>query len=75
MNITIEKYNKVINNKPILTNINLEFTSGKIYGIHGHNGSGKTMLIRAIVGLIKPTNGQVKIVGTDIDFYESMGIV
>ena len=63
----------------ILDNINYKFESGNIYGIYGHNGSGKTMLFRAISGLIRPTSGSINISGKelhkDIDFPESIGVV
>ncbi|MEG0221036.1 MAG: ATP-binding cassette domain-containing protein [Clostridia bacterium] len=58
---------KKINNKIILDNINLEFTEGKIYGIKGKNGSGKSMLLKTILGISKPTKGKVLV--EDIDIY------
>ncbi|MFR5876104.1 MAG: ABC transporter ATP-binding protein [Eubacterium sp.] len=79
MKIDIKDYTKVIKKKSILNNINISFESGKIYGLHGRNGSGKTMLLRAICGLILPTEGSVsidgKIIGKDIEFPESVGII
>ena len=72
MEIKIVDYTKVIKKNTILNNINFTFESGKIYGLHGRNGSGKTMLMRAIAGLILPTQGYVsindKIIGKDMDF-------
>ncbi|MGL5439111.1 MAG: ATP-binding cassette domain-containing protein [Filifactoraceae bacterium] len=59
--IEIHSLNKEIKGIEILKNINLNLESGKIYGFYGRNGSGKTMLFRAISGLIKPTNGYIKI--------------
>lgn len=79
MKIDIKDYTKVIKKKTILDNINISFESGKIYGLHGRNGSGKTMLLRAICGLILPTEGSVsidgKIIGKDIEFPESVGVI
>ncbi len=79
MKIDIKDYTKTIRKKTILENINLSFESGKIYGLHGRNGSGKTMLLRAICGLILPTEGSVsidgKIIGKDIEFPNSVGII
>lgn len=79
MKVVFNNYNKLIKKKEILTDINLTFESGKIYGLHGHNGSGKTMLLRAICGLILPTSGSVtvdgKIVGKDIEFPDSVGVI
>ena len=63
----------------ILDEINYEFHPGVIYGIHGRNGSGKTMLLRAIAGLIRPTRGEIKIgekiLHQDMDFPESIGVL
>lgn len=79
MKIDIKDYTKTIKKKTILENTNLSFESGKIYGLHGRNGSGKTMLLRAICGLILPTQGSVsidgKIIGKDIEFPDSVGII
>ena len=61
MTITFKHYTKKIRNKTILDDINLELTTGKIYGLYGENGSGKSMLLRAISGLIYPTSGSVEI--------------
>ncbi|SFB32479.1 ABC-2 type transport system ATP-binding protein [Acetitomaculum ruminis DSM 5522] len=77
MVINIKDYTKVIKNETILDNINLNFESGKIYGIKGKNGSGKTMLLRAVCGLINPSKGCVlidkEVLGKDISFPKSVG--
>ena len=69
---------KTIKGRMILSNINLELTRRSIYGLYGRNGSGKTMLIRLISGLIRPTQGEVyvfgKRIGFDTSFPESLGI-
>lgn len=79
MNIEIKHYNKQLKKKVILQDINLSFEGGKIYGLHGRNGSGKTMLLRAICGLILPDSGEVvidgKVIGKDIDFPQSVGVI
>ena len=79
MNIKIENYTKTIKGIAVLKSINLEFESGKIYGLVGKNGSGKTMLLRSIAGLIKPTEGKVyvdnKELHKDISFPQDMGII
>lgn len=51
----------------LLSNINLEIKRGKVYGFKGRNGSGKTMLLRAILGLIK-VDGQVMINNEPLKF-------
>ena len=77
--IEINSYSKIIKGKTILDNINFVFESGKIYGLYGKNGSGKTMLLRAIAGLIYPTSGTVNIdkkeLHKDISFPDSLGII
>ena len=59
MKLLIKNVNKKIKGKVILSNINMELQSGKIYGFVGENGSGKTMLFRAISGLMKPSSGEI----------------
>ena len=61
--IEIKNFTKIIRGATVLKNINLTLESGKIYGLWGKNGSGKTMLMRAICGLILPTEGYVSIDG------------
>ena len=79
MKIEIKKAAKVIAGTEILRNINLDMQSGMIYGLYGPNGSGKTMLMRMIAGLIYPTSGSIEIdaqqLGKDIDFPPSMGLL
>lgn len=77
--IEIRNMSKKIKENLILDNINCEFEKGNIYGIFGRNASGKTMLFRAICGLIRPTEGEVlinnKILGKEIDFPDSCGVL
>ena len=77
--IIIENLSKTIKNNKILDNVNLTFESGHVDGLVGRNGSGKTMLLRAICGLIFPDSGKVIIDGKqlhkDISFPESCGII
>lgn len=77
MKIEIKDYSKVIRGNTVLDGINLTFESGTIYGLKGINGSGKTMLMRAVCGLILPTRGSVvidgKTLGKDISFPENAG--
>ena len=79
MNISIVGLSKVIKKVPVLSDINLELEGGKIYGLKGKNGSGKTMLMRAICGLIIPTSGSITIngeqLGKDISFPRSVGVL
>lgn len=79
MVLEIKDYTKVIKHNTILDNVNLNFVGGNIYGLRGVNGSGKTMLIRAICGLIYPSAGEVSIngetLGKDISFPRSIGVL
>lgn len=79
MYIKIEHVNKTIKKVPILNDINLELEGGNVYGLKGKNGSGKTMLMRAICGLIIPDNGIIdingQILGKDISFPPSIGVL
>lgn len=63
--ITIKNMSKVIKRKEVLSNINVSFSNGQVYGIKGYNGSGKTMLMRVIAGLIFPTEGEVCIYSSE----------
>lgn len=77
--IKIDNVTKTIKNNTVLENINITLKSGVIIGLRGENGSGKTMLMRLISGLIKPTKGKVYInekeLGKDISFPESIGLL
>lgn len=77
--IKINNLSKKIGHKYVLTDINYAFNYGRVYGLCGTNGSGKTMLLRAISGLIIPTAGEIvvdgKILHKEISVPESIGIV
>ena len=55
--VELKNISKTIHKTPILHDINLKFHSGAIYGLKGKNGSGKTMLMRSILGLINLDSG------------------
>lgn len=77
--IQVKHMNKIIKKKVILDDINITLQSGFIYGLYGRNGCGKTMLLRALAGLIYPTDGKIvfdeKELHKDMDFPENMGVV
>lgn len=79
MLIKISYLSKTIKNNDVLNNINASFESGKIYGLAGKNGSGKTMLMRAICGLIMPSEGEIyfddKQLHRDFCFPPSLGVM
>lgn len=77
--IEVKNLCKTINKNMVLDNINLHMVSGQVYGFQGINGSGKTMLMRALIGLIHPTSGTILIdqkeLGKDKDFPKSIGFL
>ena len=77
--IELESVTKIIKGKTVLNNISYTFHDGRTYGIKGVNGSGKTMMLRIIAGLIYPTTGNVKIdgriLGKDISFPDRLGVI
>ncbi|HBI03857.1 MAG TPA: ABC transporter ATP-binding protein [Paenibacillaceae bacterium] len=66
--ITLEVKNvkKKIRGKEIIKGISFKVEQGEIFGFLGPNGSGKTTTIRMLVGLIRPTAGNIEICGYDI---------
>lgn len=66
MELEVKNYTKELGNQVVLNSINMKFESGNIYGLHGRNGSGKTMLFRAISHLIHPTDGDILVDGKSI---------
>lgn len=77
--ICLQNINKKIKGNQVLDNISYTFEDGKVYGLYGQNGSGKTMLLRAIGGLIRMDSGKItindKTLGEDISFPPNTGIV
>lgn len=77
--IEINHLTKVIHKNTVLENITVNMNAGTIYGFQGINGSGKTMLMRHIIGLIRPTKGSIainrKVLGKDIEFPDSVGFL
>ena len=79
MEIILKAVSKKIGYTQVLDNINCLFLDGKIYGIVGYNGSGKTMLLRTIAGLVIPTSGTIDFDGKrlhrDISIPPSLGLI
>lgn len=75
--IEIKNVTKIIKHNTVIDNVSLTVNSGKITGLKGVNGSGKTMLMRLVSGLILPTSGEILIngemLGKDITFPRSIG--
>ena len=77
--IEIENLTKIFGTQTVLSNISGTFVSGKIYGFVGRNGSGKTVLMKLILGFLKATSGTIKVnekqVGTDIEIPDDIGAI
>lgn len=77
--IDIKSLNLTLSKTHILKDITVSFSEGKIHGLIGRNGSGKTMLMKCVCGFIKPTSGEIivdgKRVGRDVDFPKKMEII
>ncbi len=63
----------------VLKEVNLTLEQGRVYGIVGNNGSGKTVLMKCICGFLIPTTGLIRVfgssIGQDVDFPESLGVI
>lgn len=77
--IQLQNVTKRIKENTVLDNVSYTFKSGFVYGLYGQNGSGKTMLLRAISGLINLDSGSIFIDGEKlhdkIEFPPEIGIV
>lgn len=77
--IDVINVSKTIKDNLILDNMSLHMEGGKIYGLIGRNGSGKTMLIRAIAGILEPTEGEIryndKVLYREIPIIPGLGVV
>lgn len=60
MNIELNNVSKNFKNQTVLENVNLKLESGKIYGLVGRNGSGKSVLLKIMTGLMGPSDGIIK---------------
>lgn len=77
--IVVNEVSKSIYGAPIINSVSMTLVSGNVYGFQGINGSGKTMLMRLICGLIYPTKGEIVIdgkrLGKEITFPQSVGLL
>lgn len=77
--IDINHVTKKFGDDVILHDINISMEQGKVYGISGNNGSGKTVLMKCICGFLPVTEGVIrvggKIIGAEVDFPESVGVI
>ena len=77
--IEVQNVNKSFGEEHVLKDVSHSFETGKIHGIVGNNGSGKTVLMKCICGFMRPTEGKVlvngKVIHKDMDFLPSAGII
>ncbi len=77
--VIVEDIVKSFKGVRVLDHVNISFEKGKIHGIIGRNGSGKTVLIKIICGLVQPDEGHVRVngkeIGKDVDFPENIGVI
>ena len=78
--IRVQHVSKEFGRQKVLDDdVSLEFYGGKIYGIIGRNGSGKTVLLKCICGLLQVSEGTIivqdKVVGKEVDFPENIGFI
>lgn len=77
--IELKDVNKTIKQQVILDHVSLRIPKGGIYGFVGRNGSGKSMLFKAICGFISVDSGSIivdhKRIGEEIDFPMNMGVI
>jgi len=77
--ISVQNVTKRFGEETVLAEVSHDFEEGKIHGIVGNNGSGKTVLMKCICGFLLPTKGKIfvncKQVGKDCDFPDDIGII
>lgn len=77
--ILVEHVYKSFGKEHVLTDVNLQIAPGKIYGVVGNNGSGKTVLMKCICGFMHPDKGTIYVngsrVGRDCDFPDKLGVI
>ncbi len=77
--ISVQGVSKDFGHERVLHDITRDFVRGKIHGIVGNNGSGKTVLMKCICGFLIPTEGKIfvhgKQVGREVDFPPGLGVI
>lgn len=77
--VDVQKISKSFGSEQVLKDVSLQLEKGKIHGIIGRNGSGKTVLMKCICGFLRPTSGAVKVfgktIGMDCDFAPDTGML
>lgn len=77
--ISVNNVTKKFRENTVLDNVSLEIEQGSVTGLVGRNGSGKTVLMKCILGLVTPTSGTITVrgkqVGKDIDIPDNVGVI
>lgn len=77
--IRLENVSKDFGKDRVLKSVTRDFERGKIHGVVGNNGSGKTVMFKCICGFLQPTEGKIwvddKRIGVDVDFPPDIGII
>ena len=77
--VDVQHVSKSFGSEQVLENVTLQMMRGKIHGIIGRNGSGKTVLMKCICGFLRPTAGKISVfgknIGTDCDFAPQTGML
>lgn len=77
--IRLENVSKDFGKDRVLKSVTRDFERGKIHGVVGNNGSGKTVMFKCICGFLQPTEGKIwvddKRIGVDVDFPQDIGII
>ena len=77
--VSVQNVSRDFGQERVLHNVSRDFEAGKIHGIVGNNGSGKTVLMKCICGFLIPTEGRIivngKHIGVDVDFPQDLGLI
>ena len=77
--VHVHNISKKFKNKTIFENLDLTLEGGKIYGVVGYNGSGKTVLLKCLCGLESVSSGRIEVdgqvLGRDLQFPPSLGLI
>lgn len=79
ISVSVQHVYKDFKGEQVLTDVHHDFEEGKIHGIVGNNGSGKTVLMKCICGFLFPSKGKILVdyeqVGKDMDFPQDLGLI
>ena len=77
--ISVKNLTKKFKEAIVLDNVSIDFETGKVHGLIGRNGSGKTMLMKCICGIVPPTSGEIYVndqrIGKDTDIPKNVGVI